>query len=52
MSNPDKDAPAHTQVDDFVARYLREEAEYRELAAQRIEHEVDPFVATANTVAA
>lgn len=34
MSNPDKDAPAHTQVDDFVARYLREEAEYRELAAR------------------
>ncbi|WEX12374.1 DUF6878 family protein [Chelativorans sp. AA-79] len=34
MSNPDKDAPAYTQVDDFVARYLREEAEYRELAAR------------------
>lgn len=34
MSSPDKDAPAHTQVDDFVARYLREEAEHRELAAR------------------
>ena len=34
MSNPDKDVPAHAQTDDFVARYLREEAAYRELAAR------------------